>query len=225
MKTNAYLVACDHTRKAALIDPPLKLEPIIQKVRKKNLSVVAIINTHNHIDHILGNAKAKKAFGAPLIIHQDDAKRLSRVSPAGWLTGHWRLSPAPDRVVHDGEQIEIGGISLLVIHTPGHTPGGICLRHKKSIFTGDTLFQGAIGRTDFKGSSYDALAESIKEKLFILSDDISCYPGHGRSTTLGDERKYNLFVRIRPEHMERLMLESLKRREAARQSKGAKESK
>lgn len=206
LKTNTYLVACDLTKKAMIIDPGIRSKELEAEVRKNSLHVIAIVNTHTHLDHLLGNHKARTLYGAPVMVHEAEEKRLTRISPAAWITGHSRLSPPADRLLVDGDIIIIGSLEFLVIHTPGHSPGGICLRHKKNIFTGDTLFRGGIGRSDFKGGDYDTLVGSIRDRLFILSDDIFCHPGHGPKTTIEDERKYNIFVKLRPEQIEMLLL-------------------
>ena len=211
LKTNTYLAACDLTRNALLIDPGLRLAEVRRTVERENLKIVAIVNTHTHVDHLLGNHRAKALFGAPLMVHEAESKKLTRHSPAAWLRGRLRLSPPPDRTLLNGDILEVGSLRFEVIHTPGHSPGGICLRHKKTMFTGDTLFRGSIGRTDFKDADFDTLAASITEKLFILSDDIFCYPGHGQRTSIGDERRYNIFVRMRPEQMENMMMAMMKR--------------
>lgn len=223
LKTNTYLVACDLTKKALVIDPGFRLGEIRETVNREYLQVVGIVNTHTHIDHILGNHAASAYFHAPLMVHRDESARLLRPSPLAWFRGHWQISPPADRLLEEGDIISVGLLRFEVIHTPGHTPGGICLRYKKAIFTGDTLFQGSIGRTDLRGGDFDTLAHSIKEKLFILSDDIFCYPGHGERTTIGDERRYNLFVRLRPEQVEDLMLDMMK--QASRERDDRKKSK
>jgi glyoxylase-like metal-dependent hydrolase (beta-lactamase superfamily II) len=151
-------------------------------------------------------------FNAPLMVHEAEAERLTRVSPGGWITGHWQLSPRADRLLKDGDTIDVGSLKFTVIHTPGHSPGGICLRFKKAIFTGDTLFAGSIGRTDLKGGDYDTLVASIRERLFILFDDVYLYPGHGEKTNIENERKYNIFVRLRPEQIEQLLFGSIRKK-------------
>jgi len=224
LKANTYIAACDHTGRALLIDPGLKLNNVRAFVKQKNLSITAIVNTHTHLDHVIGNHKAKKLFGAPVMVHSAERDWIKRVSIGAWLTGHYRVSPPADKILDHGDSIEAGSLSFEVIHTPGHSPGGICLRYKKNIFTGDTLFKGSIGRADLKGGDYNTLVSSIKEKLFILSDDIYCYPGHGPRTTIGDQRMYNIHVRMSPDQIEKLTL-ALMEETLRRKSKKIKEEK
>jgi len=205
-KTNTYLAIDELTQEAMLVDPAGDWRAIAALIAASGARVVAIVNTHTHFDHINRNAEAKRLTGAPLIVHRAEADRLGRPTVAGALLRlRPRLSPPADRLVDEGDTIEVGSLSFEVIHTPGHSPGGICLRCKKNIFTGDALFAGAIGRTDLKGGDYDALVTAIRDKLFVLSDDIFLYPGHGPRTTIRDERKHNLFVRLRPEQIDELL--------------------
>ncbi|MHA1568004.1 MAG: MBL fold metallo-hydrolase [Alphaproteobacteria bacterium] len=205
-KTNTYLVIDELTGKAMLIDPAGNWQRIARMIDDGGAEVTAIVNTHAHYDHANRNREAIKLTGAPLLVHADDAPRLTSFSlPSLLFRGRPKLSPPPDRLLREGDSVEVGSLSFEVIHTPGHSPGGICLRYKKHMFTGDTLFAGSVGRTDMKGGDYDRLAESIKDKLFVLSDDIHLYPGHGPKTTIEHERKYNIFVKLRPEQIEELM--------------------
>jgi glyoxylase-like metal-dependent hydrolase (beta-lactamase superfamily II) len=206
-ETNTYLAIDEDTREALLIDPAGKWPRIAAMIRETGARVVAIVNTHGHYDHANRNHEAKRLTGAPICIHGADSERLAgRFSwPSLLLRGRSRLSPPPDRLLEEGDVIEAGALQFEVIHTPGHTPGGICLRYKKHIFSGDTLLAGAIGRSDMKGGDYDQLVAAIQDKLFILSDDIFVYPGHGPRTNIEAERKFNIFVRLRPEQIEELM--------------------
>jgi len=209
-KTNTYLVIDELTNRAMLIDPTGSWRKIAALISQTGAEVTAIVNTHAHFDHVNRNHEAKQSTGAPLLIHRAEGDRLPRLSlPSLLLRGRPKLSPPADRLLEEGDEIEVGSLRFEVIHTPGHTPGGISLRYKKHIFTGDAIFAGAIGRTDLKGGNYDQLAAALKDKLFILSDDIFLHPGHGPRTTIEAERKYNIFVKLRPEQVDELMLAML----------------
>ena len=157
--------------------------------------VEAIINTHGHADHVLANVKVQEATGAPIWIHSADADMLGSGSRnlSAFLGGATSCGKA-DRLLTDGEVLPIGDFSLTVLHTPGHTPGGISLLFDKTVFVGDTLFAESIGRTDFPGGSYSQLINSIKTKLMTLDDEVKAYPGHGPATTIGWERRQNPFI-------------------------------
>lgn len=196
MGVNCYIVGCEETGEVAVIDPGGNPQGIIRLLEKENLKAVYIINTHGHIDHIGGNRAVKEATGAKILIHEDDAKMLvNPVSNFSFLMGNKVTSPPADQYLKEGDIIKIGNtVELEVIHTPGHSPGGICLKTGNIIFVGDTLFQGSIGRTDFPGGSYKQLIQNIKEKLLCYDDNVICYPGHGPATTIGFERQHNPFL-------------------------------
>ena len=194
---NCFIIYSENTKKAAVIDPGGEAERIMSAVNRAGLTVEAIINTHGHADHILGNNKLKELTGAPLLIHKDDADMLcsSARNLSAYIGGAVSCGPA-DRLLTDGEVLNIGDFTLKVLHTPGHTPGGISLLAEadKAVFVGDTLFAESIGRTDFPGGSYSQLIESIKTKLMTLDDEVKAYPGHGPATTIGWERRQNPFI-------------------------------
>ena len=184
----------------ALIDPAFDTKKILGEIEAHGLSVTHVINTHGHGDHTAGNAAIIKATGAKLLIHEADAKRLGNLLNTSFsrLLGGTG-SPKPDVLLKDGDIIAIGSVKLTVLHTPGHTPGCICLLANKNVFTGDTLFVGAVGRTDLPGGSIKVMASSIKQKLYTLPDETVVWPGHdyglAPQSTIGRERKTNWSTR------------------------------
>jgi len=192
---NCFIIGCEKTRKAAVIDPGDESSRILMKLAEHKLTVEYIINTHGHFDHVGANRKLKEATGAKLVIHaldQSMLKVLSETSAAFGLSVE--NSPPPDQTVQDGDIIQFGEIILTVLHTPGHTPGGISLHTDGVVFVGDTLFAGSIGRTDFPGGDFDTLISSIKNKLYSLGDQVIVYTGHGPETTIGREKRSNPFA-------------------------------
>lgn len=191
--TNCYLIADQASRDALIIDPGDDHLVVLEAVHADRLSVQAILNTHAHADHIAANGALKKEFGCPIMIHEADAPGLA--DPEANLSGlagyEAILSPPADRLLVEGDDIAVGGLAFRVIHTPGHTPGGICLLGEEFLFSGDTLFAGGIGRTDFPGGSHEQLVDSIRRKLLVLPDGTIVYPGHGPQTTIGAEKDQN----------------------------------
>ncbi len=193
---NCYIVGDEQTREALVVDPGGNAREILNALQQQQLRVVAIVITHAHFDHILALDDVRAATHAPLWMHAAEAPILEHAEAAGAIWGIHVKTPAPaDRLLHDGDTVSAGAINLKVLHTPGHTPGGICLLGNKLVFVGDTLFQGSIGRTDFPGGDYAALMQSIRDKLLPLADDTFVYPGHGPVTTIGEEKELNPYVR------------------------------
>lgn len=192
---NCFIVGCDETFQAAVIDPGDEPDRILMALAESNLTAKLIINTHGHFDHVGANKRLKEVTGAPILIHLLDAPMLDQLadSAAAWGMAADN-SPPPDRELQEGDEVDFGNVKLKVLHTPGHTPGGISLYTDHEVFVGDTLFAGSIGRTDFPGGSFETLKQSIQQKLFKLGDDLKVYPGHNQPTTIGMERRTNPFV-------------------------------
>jgi len=201
MANFCYLVGDEASKTCALIDPAFETDRIIAEADRLGYRVTHIINTHGHSDHTAGNEAIKAATSAKLLIHELDANRLGKVAHKTFsriLGG--KGSPVPDVLLKDNDLIQIGdGTDLRVIHTPGHTPGGMCLYADGHIFTGDTLFVGAVGRTDLPGGSSKQLLISIKEKIYTLPGSTIVWPGHDYgpypSSTIEQERHTNPFTR------------------------------
>ena len=197
LAVNCFILGCETTREAVIVDPGADAQRILDAVKKLDLKVRYVINTHGHFDHVGGNSKVVAATGAPLLVHEADIPFLSRASDVAVMYGlQAENSPAPAEFLKDGMIISFGTCSIKVFHTPGHTPGGCCLylQSEGKVITGDTLFADSVGRTDFPGSSHEALITGIREKLLVLPDETAVYPGHGPATTIGHERRHNEYL-------------------------------
>ncbi len=183
-ETNCYLIGDLKAEEALVIDPGFdnasEAQRVLGEIERNKFHVKYIVNTHGHVDHIGGNKALKDATGASLLIHELDAPMLTGI--------------VPDRTIGEGDVLELGEVKLRVLHTPGHSPGSIALLAADSIFLGDTLFAGSIGRYDLPGGSLEQLMNSIKTRLLTLPDTTKVYPGHGPATTIGEERRTNLFL-------------------------------
>lgn len=195
LQVNCYIIGCPVTQKALVVDPGDDAERIQEVLQRKGLQLQTIVNTHGHFDHVGGNRKLIELTGAELLIHAADAPFLPRVREHAAIYGlQVAASPVPTRNLSDGEKLTVGTLTLKVIHTPGHTPGGICLWIGEHLFAGDTLFADSVGRTDLPGGSHEELVTAIREKLFVLPATTIVHPGHGPETTIGHEKRHNPFV-------------------------------
>lgn len=195
----SYLVSCPESKEALVIDPAGDPEPILAEVAEHGWQLTQIVNTHTHVDHIMGNAEVKERTGARIIVHEDDAESLVNISPYKLSMFDARPSPPADGTVRDGDIIRAGSLELRVIHTPGHSPGSMCLLLDGYLFTGDTLFVQGVGRTDLAGGSWEQLLQSITGRIFSLPEETVILPGHHYgprpTSTVKDEKQYNPFVR------------------------------
>jgi glyoxylase-like metal-dependent hydrolase (beta-lactamase superfamily II) len=194
-QTNTYLVWDDLSKDAILVDPSAPSEDMAQIVKSKQLKLKLVINTHGHGDHIAGNNYFASLFSCPVAIHPLDANMLidNRKNMSTYMGYDLKLKSA-DIMLNAGDKYYLGEHTISIIHTPGHTAGSVCLLIDKYLISGDTLFEQSIGRTDFPGGSHTDIIKSIKEKLFILPDDILVFPGHGPNTSIGLEKMNNPFV-------------------------------
>ncbi len=198
---NGFVVGCDRTRDAVLIDPGDEVGGLLAFADREALTIRFILLTHAHVDHVTGVAAAKRQLGVPILLHRDDLFLYERAVESGRLFG-LRVEPQPpiDEFYTAGQVIAFGEYEVRPHHTPGHCPGGVCLQigrkgeQGKDLFVGDTLFAGSIGRTDLPGGDYDTLIGSIRTVLFAFGDDAVVYPGHGPNTTIGEERRTNPFL-------------------------------
>ena len=192
---NCYVVSDADSGQGIIIDPGGNAEEILSYVRDAKIAVKAIINTHGHGDHIGANDAVREATGAPLLMHAADQYMLTdaRANLSAFM-GYQALSAPPDRLLAEGDEVTFPGGSFRVVHTPGHSPGGICLIGEGAVFSGDTLFAESIGRCDFPGGSEAELVRSVRDKLLPLPDETKVYPGHGPETTIGWERRYNPYL-------------------------------
>ncbi len=196
LASNCYIVGSESNKQGMIIDPGADAEVILKKVGDLRLDIKYIVLTHSHIDHVGALKEIKEGTGAEIAVHAEDAASLQGQSFVAEQFGiPFQDPPPPDRLLQDGDSIDIGDIRFSVLHTPGHSPGGICLFGEGAVFSGDTLFNFGIGRYDLPGGDYDQLMKGIGTKLMALPDETAVYPGHGPATTIGAERRANPFLR------------------------------
>jgi hydroxyacylglutathione hydrolase len=196
----SYLIGDEKTQEGLFIDPADDAKRLLSEAKSHGLKTIKyIVNTHSHVDHVMGNAEMVRKTGAKIVVHEEDASDVSR-TPSDLLEMFGATpSPPAEILVKDGDVIQVGDVKLKVIHTPGHSPGGMSLYLDGMVFTGDTLFVGSVGRTDFPGSSWDVLEASVRKKLYVLPGETVVFPGHNYgstpTSTIQYERRHNPFVR------------------------------
>jgi glyoxylase-like metal-dependent hydrolase (beta-lactamase superfamily II) len=198
---NGFVVGCEETREGVIIDPGDEVDDLLEAATRHGLSIQSILLTHAHLDHVTGVAKAKKALAVPTWLHKDDNFLYEQVVQQGLMFG-LRVDPQPpiDHFYVGEGPLRFGRYTVRVLHTPGHCPGGVCLAVSKegeqtaTLFVGDTLFAGSIGRTDLPGGNMDTLLRSIREVLFSFPADTVVWSGHGEQTTIGREQRANPFL-------------------------------
>lgn len=193
---NCYLYACPETREAVIIDPGDEPEKILATIQELKLIPKYILNTHGHIDHICAIDAISEVYPVPLAIHPADVPLYTdKITAQEYGLTAPLVKRKPDILLQEGDKISFGTLTLDILHTPGHTPGGICLISQPyCVFSGDTLFYRSIGRTDLAGGSYEQIEQSIRSKLYTLDDDLVVFPGHGQPTTIIEEKNENPFV-------------------------------
>ena len=198
LEVNTYAIIDEKTKKAALIDVGGKIQKIVNELQNDGIKVEFILNTHGHFDHISGETKAQNLYNLPIYMHKNDIPLVERMDEQMMM---WDLPATDDEIeitktIEDGEIIELGELKIKVLHTPGHTPGGVGFYCENTLFSGDSLFYRSIGRTDLPLGNHDDLIKSVREKFLTLPDDTRVLPGHDRETTIGFEKGNNEFLKV-----------------------------
>lgn len=198
---NCYVYWDENSNEGVIIDPGAyddnEKNEILNFINAEGINITLILNTHGHIDHIIGNDWAKKTFNVPLLMHKDDMPLIDNAVKQGEMFGvSFPQPPNPDKFIDETDVIKFGDTVFKIIHTPGHSPGSVCFidENRKIIFGGDTVFRGSIGRTDLWMGDMNVLLDSIQNKIFKYSDDYVIYPGHMEETTIGEEKENNPFL-------------------------------
>ncbi len=194
LEENAYVIGDEKTKEAMVVDPGDEPDRIVDVIKEKGLQVIKIVCTHTHFDHIGAVGDIRKATGAEILIHEEDMQVYATAKDQAAFWGYDIDDiPEPDGFVDEGDEIKVGSLKFRVLHTPGHSPGGICLYGEGMLFSGDTIFKGSVGRTDFPGGSLEELKKSFR-RLLDLPEDTKIYSGHGPETSVGMEKKTNFFA-------------------------------
>jgi glyoxylase-like metal-dependent hydrolase (beta-lactamase superfamily II) len=197
--SNCFIIGSESTKQGMVIDPGADGEAILRTIDKLGLSINLVVATHLHHDHTGAIKEVCDSTGADFAVHEEEGEggfgALSHQLASSMMAGSFGHLPEPKKLLKDGDKLDIGDLYFTVLYTPGHSPGGISIVGHGVVFSGDTLFNSSIGRTDFPGCSYAQLMDSIQNKLMTLPDDTVVYPGHGPATTIGDERRSNPFLR------------------------------
>ncbi|MEF9475269.1 MAG: MBL fold metallo-hydrolase [Candidatus Mariimomonas ferrooxydans] len=194
LEENCYIIGDNKTKQAIVVDPGDEPDRIIDLIKENGFEVKSIICTHAHFDHLGAIGDIKKATGAKILINNEDIELYEKVKDQAVLWGYELDDmPEPDGLLKEGDKVRVGNLTFIVLHTPGHSPGGICLYGEGIVVTGDTLFQGSVGRTDFQGGDMTKLKESFR-RLLDLPEDTTVLSGHGSETTIGNEKRENLFA-------------------------------
>jgi glyoxylase-like metal-dependent hydrolase (beta-lactamase superfamily II) len=194
LEENTYIVADEETKQAIVIDPGDEADRILEVIKDKELQVSSIICTHTHFDHVGAVGDLRKATGAEILIHEEDMQVYASARDQAAFWGYEVDDlPEPDGFLDEGDEVEAGNLKFRVIHSPGHSPGGLCLYGEGVVFTGDTIFKGSVGRTDFPGGNIEELKKSFR-RVLDLPEDTKIFSGHGPETSVGMEKKTNFFA-------------------------------